>query len=160
MGSKLGFLKRSGHCFIWRINMAERRLRILKMSLPRACVGLTYVMFDPTTGHLSYLACFLLFSRSVVSNSLQPCSVLGFRVLHYLPVCSNSCLLNQWCHPTISSFVVFFSCLQSFPASESFPMNQFFTSVAKVLELQDHSSSEYSGLISFRMDWFDRLVSH
>ena len=44
-------------------------------------------------------------------------------------VCSNSCLLSRWCHPTISSSVVpFFSCLQSFPASGSFPMSQFFTS--------------------------------
>ena len=43
--------------------------------------------------------------------------------------CSNSCPLNQWCHPTISSSVVpFYSCLQSFPASGSFPMSQLFTS--------------------------------
>ena len=40
--------------------------------------------------------------------------------------CSNSCPLSQWCHPTISSSVVLFSsCLQSFPASGSFPMSQF-----------------------------------
>ena len=43
--------------------------------------------------------------------------------------CSNSCPLNWWCHPTISSSVIpFSSCLQSCPASGSFPMNQFFTS--------------------------------
>ena len=43
--------------------------------------------------------------------------------------CSNSRLLSQWCHPTISSSVVPFSShLQSFPASESFQMSQFFTS--------------------------------
>ena len=43
--------------------------------------------------------------------------------------CSNSCSLSQWCHPTISSSAVpFSSCLQSFPASGSFPMSQFFTS--------------------------------
>ena len=42
---------------------------------------------------------------------------------------SNSSPLSQWCHPTISSLVVHFSsCLQSFPASESFPMSQFFAS--------------------------------
>ena len=41
--------------------------------------------------------------------------------------CSNSCSLSQWCHPTISSSVIHFSsCLQSFPASWSFPMSQFF----------------------------------
>ena len=44
-------------------------------------------------------------------------------------VCSNSCLLSQWYHPTISSSVTpFFSCLQSFPASESFPVSQLFAS--------------------------------
>ena len=44
-------------------------------------------------------------------------------------VCSNSCPLSQWCHPTISPCVTSFSsCPQSFPASESFPMSQLFTS--------------------------------
>ena len=44
-------------------------------------------------------------------------------------VCSNSCPLSRWRHPTISSSVIpFSSCLQSFPASESFQMSQFFTS--------------------------------
>ena len=43
--------------------------------------------------------------------------------------CSNSCLLSQWCHPAITSSVVSFSsCPQSFPASESFSINQFFPS--------------------------------
>ena len=46
-----------------------------------------------------------------------------------LGVCSNSCLLSQWCHPTISSSVIPFSShIQSFPASGSFPMSQLFTS--------------------------------
>ena len=44
-------------------------------------------------------------------------------------LCSNSCPLNQWCHPTISSSVIpFFFCLQSFPASGSFQMRQLFAS--------------------------------
>ena len=44
-------------------------------------------------------------------------------------VCLNSCLLSQWCHPTISSSVTpFSSCPQSFPASGSFPLSWFFTS--------------------------------
>ena len=48
---------------------------------------------------------------------------------------SNSCPLSQWCHPTIiSSVVSFFSHFQSFPASGSCPMSQFFTSGSKVLE--------------------------
>ena len=43
-------------------------------------------------------------------------------------VYSDSCPLSQWCHPTISSSVVLYSCLQSFPAAGSFQMTQFFTS--------------------------------
>ena len=44
-------------------------------------------------------------------------------------VCSNSCPLNQWCHPTISSsFTPFSSCLQSFPAAGSFLISQLFAS--------------------------------
>ena len=73
----------------------------------------------------------LLFSCSVVSSSLQPYGLQQAR----LPcpsssprACSNSCPLSQWCHPTISSSVVPFSCLQSFPASGSFPVSQLFTS--------------------------------
>ena len=44
-------------------------------------------------------------------------------------ICSNSCPLCQWCHPTISpSITLFSSCLQSFPAPGSFPMSQLFPS--------------------------------
>ena len=71
-------------------------------------------------------------SRSVVSDSLQP-----HGLQHTRPPCPsptpgvylNSCPLSRCCHPTISSSVIPFSChLQSFPASGSFPMSQFFTS--------------------------------
>ena len=52
-------------------------------------------------------------------------------------VCSNSCSLSWWCYPTIASSVTPFSfCLQSSPASGSFPMSRLFALVAKVLELQ------------------------
>ena len=57
------------------------------------------------------------------------CSTADVPVLHYLQVCSNSCPLSHWCHPTTSSSVSpFSSCPQSFPASGSFPMSQLFTS--------------------------------
>ena len=68
------------------------------------------------------------FSRSVVSNSLQP-----HESQHTRPPCpspapgvySNSCPSSRWCHPAISSSVVpFSSCPQSLPASGSFPMSQ------------------------------------
>ena len=72
------------------------------------------------------------FSRSVVSNSLWPHGLKHAGLPCPLPiprVYSNSCPLSWWCHPTISSSVVpFSSCSQSFPASGSFQMSQFFTS--------------------------------
>ena len=56
-------------------------------------------------------------------------SMPGFPVHHQLLELTHSCPSSQWCHPTISSSVVpFFSCLQSFAASGSFPMSQFFAS--------------------------------
>jgi len=68
------------------------------------------------------------FSRSAVSNSLQPHGLQCARPPCPSPTpraCSNSCLLSRWCHPTISSSVIpFSSCLQSFPASGSFQMSQ------------------------------------
>ena len=74
----------------------------------------------------------LLFSRSVVSNSLQHHGLQHTSLPCPSPspgACSNSCPLSQWFHPTIlSSVIPFFSHLQSFPASGSFPMSQFFAS--------------------------------
>ena len=70
--------------------------------------------------------------------------------------CSNSCPLN---HLTISSSVVHCSfSLQSFPVSGSFPMSPLFASGGQILELQISLSNEYSGLISFMIDWFDLLA--
>ena len=76
--------------------------------------------------------CIYQFSRSVVSSSLWPHGLQHTRPPCLSPtprVYSNSSALSRWCHTTISSFVVpFFSCLQSFPASGSLQMSQFFTS--------------------------------
>ena len=56
-------------------------------------------------------------------------------------VSSNSCPLSQWCHPTISSSVIlFFSCLQSFLASGSFPMSQLFASGGQSIGVSASSS--------------------
>ena len=104
---------------------------------------------------------FLLLSHSVVSDSLWPHGLQHSR----LPcpslspwVYSNSCPLSQWCHPTISSSVVpFFSGLQSFPASGSFPMSHFFLSCGQSIGASAPAwilPMSYSGLISFRIDWF------
>ena len=67
-----------------------------------------------------------------MSDSLWPCGLQHASLPCPSPTLgaySNSCPLSRWCHPTISSFVFpFSSCLQSFPASGSFPMSQFFAS--------------------------------
>ena len=76
--------------------------------------------------------------------------------------CSNSCPLNWWCHPIILSSIAPFSfCLQSFPASGFFSNESAlcirwpkYWSISSNIS----PSSEYSGLISFRIDWFDLLA--
>ena len=70
------------------------------------------------------------FNNSVMSDSLQPHRLQHTRLPCPSPsprVCSKSCPLSWWCHPTISSHFPLFSCHQYFPASGSFPRNQFFT---------------------------------
>ena len=68
-----------------------------------------------------------------------------------LGVCSNSCPLSQWCHPTISSSVISFSsCLQSLPASGSFLMNWLFTSGGQIIG----TSVSASALPMNIQDWF------
>ena len=89
-------------------------------------------------------------------DSLQPLQHARLPCPSLTPgACSNSCPSSPWCHPTISSSVVPFSCLRSFPASGSFPMSQFFTSGGQSTGVLASSSNEYSGLNSFRVDWLD-----
>ena len=97
---------------------------------------------------------FSQFSCSVLSGSLRthglhlprppcPSSTPG--------ACSNSCSSSRWCHPTISSSVVpVSSCLQSFPASGSFPMSQFFASGGQSIGV----SASASVLPINIQDWF------
>ena len=84
-------------------------------------------------------------------------------------VCSNSCPLSYWCHPTISpSATAFFFCFQSFPASVSFPMIQLFKlcnqsigDLASVLpmNIQDWSPIGLTGLISSQSKGLSRVFS-
>ena len=114
------------------------------------------------------------FSHSVVSNSLQPSELQHARPPCPSPtprVYSHSCPLSRWCHPTISSSVIpFFSCLQSFPASGSFPMSQLFTSGGKSIGVsastsvlpmntQDWSLG-WTGWISLRFKGLSRVFSN
>ena len=94
------------------------------------------------------------FSHLVVSNSLQP-----HEPQHTRPPCPsptpgvypNPCPLSQWCHLTISSSVIpFSSCLQSFPASGSFPMSQVFASGGQSIVV----SASTSVLPMNTKDWF------
>ena len=65
--------------------------------------------------------------------------------------CSNSCPLSRWCHPTISSSVApFSSCLQSFPASGSFPMSQLFAPGGQSIG----ASASVSVLLKTIQSWF------
>ena len=104
----------------------------------------------------------LWFSCHVVSNSLQPHGLQHTRLPYpsLSPrVCSNSCLLSQWCHPIISSSAFPFSCLQSFQVIRIFS-NESTLRIRwpKYWSFSISSSNEYSGLISFRIDWFDLLA--
>ena len=87
---------------------------------------------EPAVHFISFQFSSVQFSCLVMSSSFPPHGLQHARPSCPSPtpgVCSNSCPLSQWCHPTISSSVVPFSFhLQSFPASRSFQMSQFFAS--------------------------------
>ena len=109
----------------------------------------------------------LKFSSVQFSSVAQSCptdSLRPYGLQHARPPCPsptpgvypNSCPLSWWCHPTISSSVVSFSShIQSFPASGSIQTSQFFASGGQSFSFIISPSNEYSGLISFRMDWMD-----
>ena len=104
------------------------------------------------------------FSCSVVSDSLWNHDLQHVRLPCPSPtpgVCSNSCPSSWWCHPTISfSVIPFSSSLQSFPASG--PSNKSVLCIRWpkdwIFSLSISPSSEYSGLISFRINWLDLLA--
>ena len=105
--------------------------------------------------------------------SLQPHGLWHARLPCPSPTpgaCSNSCPLSQWCHPTISSSVVHF-CLQSFPASGSFPKSQLFSSGSQntgasasasvfPMNVQDWFPLGWTGLISLQSKWLSRVFSN
>ena len=123
----------------------------------------------------------LPFSSVQFSSVAQSCPTLRpHEPQHARPPClspapgvySNSCPLSQWCHPTISSSVIpFLPCPQSFPASGSFPMSQFFslggqsigvsdsTSVFSV-NTQDWSPLGWTGWISLQSKGLSRFFSN
>ena len=134
----------------------------------------------PTLGsHLLIILRILLFKSLIyVWLFVTPLIAAHISLLHYTSlypgvwyppcpllspgVCSNSCPLSWWCNPTISSSVMpFSSCPQSFWGSGSFPTNQFFASGGQNIGTSASASifpNKYSGLISFRTDWFNLLA--
>ena len=115
------------------------------------------------------------FSRSVMSDSLRPHELQHVRPPCPLPtprVHSNWHPSSWWCHPAIPSSVILFpSCPQSFPASESFPMSQLFawggqsirvSASASVLPVntQDWSPLEWTGWISLQSKGLSKVFSN
>jgi len=134
-------------------------------------------LFKYTTSYVSKIPPPIQFS-SVQSFSHVWLFVTPWHARHARPPCpsltpriySNSCPLSQWCHLTISSSVIPFSCLQSFPASGSFQMNQFFASggqstgisaLASILPMntQDWSPLGWTGWISLQSKGLSRVFS-
>ena len=126
-------------------------------------------------GHLIQRASLVQFSRSVVSNSLQPHESQHARPPFPSPtprVHSDSHPSSQWCQPAISSSVVpSSSCPQSLPASESFPMSQLFawggqsigvSALASFLpkKSQGWFPSEWTGWISLQSKGLWRVFSN
>ena len=95
----------------------------------------------------------ILFSCSVVSNSLQPHGLQHTRIPcpSLSPgICSNSCPLSQWCYLTTSSSATLFFCLQSYSASGSFPMSWLFATGGQ----STGSSASASVLLMNIQGWF------
>ena len=122
---------------------------------------------------LALVTYFQFSSVALLYNSLQP------HGLHARVTCpsptpraySNSCPSSRWCHSTISSSVIPFSCLQSFPASGSFPMSQFFSSGGQSIgvwasssvlpmNIQDWSPLGWTGWISLQSNRLSRVFSN
>ena len=102
---------------------------------------------------LCQASCSVQFSCSVMSDSLQPHGLQHATLPCLSPTPrarSNSCPLSWWCNPTISSSVIPFSCLQSCPASGSFPVSQFFKSGGQSIGV----SASASVLPMNIQDWF------
>ena len=96
-----------------------------------------------------------LFATPALQHTRLHCPSLSHRV------CSISCPLSQWCHPIILLSVPHFSWLQSFPASGFSNDSALHVRWPKYwsFSFSISPSNEYSGLISFRIDWFDLLAA-
>ena len=143
------------------------------------CILLTHSWIEGLLGYFQFLAIMnrdsVQFSLSVVSDSLRPHGLQHARPPCQSPtpgVHSDSRPSSPWCHPAISSSVVpFSSCSQCLPASESFPMSQYFpwggqstgaSALASFLpkKSQGWSPSEWTSWISLQSKWLSRVFSN
>ena len=102
-----------------------------------------------------------LLSSFTKSTSLWPHGLKPARLpCPSLPprVCSDSCPLSWWCYLTMSSSATHFFCIQSFPASKSFPVGWLCIRKPNYWRFSFSPSNAYLGLISFRIDWLDLAV--
>ena len=150
---------------------------IFELSLNNPFTNRTFLQMKllPASAEWNFSFSSVQFSRSVVSDSLRP-----RELQHARPPCPSqtpgvhpdSRPSSQWCHPAISSSVVpFFSCPQSLPASESFPMSQHFawggqsTGVSALASFlpkksQGWTPSEWTGWISLQSKGLSRVFSN
>ena len=134
--------------------LSQLVLSLLSLTVS-TCPERRMLLFETTLAmSLGYSKVFSSVRHSVMSNSLQPRGMHNARLPCTSPTpraCLNSCLLSQWCHPTISSSVVSISSyLQSFPKSGSVPLNQFFVSGGQNIRV----SASASVLPMNIQDWF------
>ena len=135
----LTYIIRECKLFLLHVLYAIKFIKRQQSGFTKACLAVSWMLWPlfPSCSislllwwpaQAKVLLLLLLFGHSVVSDSLRPHGLQHTR----LPcpslsprVCSNSCPLSQWCHPTISSSAApFSSCLQSFPASGFFPVSE------------------------------------
>ena len=153
---------------VWKLSQLKQETEaIVRLNLFASYTSVTTILLGLVLSSLKIILMYMFssvqFSRSVVSNSLRPHESQHARPPSPSPtpeVHSDSCPLSQWCHPAISSSVVSFSsCPQSLPASV------FSNESTLCMRWPKYCSFSFSiippkeipGLMSFRMDWLDRL---
>ena len=132
----------------WTEEQANQQIKLTELFLTELC-------FIRGVNELNYWLnpSSVQFSHSVMSDSWQLHALQHARLACPSPTpraYSNSCPLNRWCHPTISSSIVPFSHLQSFPASGSFLVSQFFTSGGQTIGVSASASVFPMNI----QDWF------
>ena len=132
------------------------RMEVTRWRNGRVRADRKLTVLQATTGTLQLISALFTFSHAVTSDPATPAAA-GLR--HARPPCpspapgvySNSCPLSQWCQPAISSSVIPFSSrLQSFPASGSLSMSQFFTLGGQSIEISGSASVFPKNI----QDWF------